>query len=194
MKNIVSGASSICMNDLSRIVPDLSERTKALRFVCELEKLTVAAVELVLGEAGVDVPVGKETLGIYIGIDDAIEEIKNEHLGNIIKEGLLGASPLLFPFTSPNALAAQATIVFDIRGESVVMPIKGSMKSIIEYADACVADGYMEMAIAGAIFSTGEQSAGTTDNYEGRFYMIESPESAGNRGAGICENVPEIFA
>ena len=110
MINIVTGASNINTNDLSKIVPDLSERTKTFRFVCELEKLTVAAVELVLGEAGVDFPVGKETIGIYIGIDDAIEEVKNEHLGNIIKEGLLGASPLLFPFTSPNALAAQATI------------------------------------------------------------------------------------
>jgi hypothetical protein len=193
MKNVITGVSSIRMNELNEIMPDLSERTQTFRYVCGLERLTVAAVELVLREAGITIPVGKDSVGIYIGIDDAIEDVKNEYLRNIIEEGLLGASPLLFPFTSPNALAAQATIVFDIRGESIVMPCKGSMKNIAEYADERVSEGYMKMAIAGSIFLPQEKSSGGRNNYEARFYMIESPESARGRGARTCEKETELF-
>lgn len=193
MKNVITGVSIIRINELNEIVPDLSERTQTFRYVCGLERLTVVAVELVLREAGITIPVGKDTVGIYIGIDDAIEDVKNEYLRNIIEEGLLGASPLLFPFTSPNALAAQATIVFDIRGESIVMPCKGSMKNIAEYADERVSEGPMKMAITGSIFSPEETSTEDRNNYEARFYVIESPESARERGAQTYENETELF-
>lgn len=193
MKNVITGVSRIRIHELDDIMPDLSERTQALRYVCELERLTVYAVELVLKEAGIKIPVEKDTIGIYIAIDDTIEDIKNEYLRNIIGEGLLGASPLLFPFTSPNALAAQATIVFDIRGESIVMPCRESMKNIAEYADDRVSQGCMEMAITGGIFSPEEKSAGSRKNYETRFYLIESTESARGRGVRTYEKETELF-
>ncbi|KPK02385.1 MAG: hypothetical protein AMK71_02445 [Nitrospira bacterium SG8_35_4] len=194
MKNVITGVSRIRMNALNEVMADLSERTQAFRSVCDLERLTVAAVELVLKEAGILIPVGKDTVGIYIGIDDAIEEIKNEYLRNIVEEGLLGASPLLFPFTSPNALAAQATIVFDIRGESIVMPCRGSMKNIAAYADERVCEGSMKMAITGSIFSLEKAAPGDRQNHEASFYVIESAESATSRGARTYENETELFA
>jgi len=193
MKNVITGVSSIRIHELDEIVPDLSMKTQTFRFVCDLERLAVAAVELVLKEAGITIPVGKDTVGIYFGVDDAIEDIKNEYLRNIIQEGLLGASPLLFPFTSPNALAAQAAIVCDIRGESIVMPCRGSMKNIAAYADECVSKGWMVMAIAGGILSTKENAVEDRVNYEARFYMIERPESARERGAHTYEKETEPF-
>jgi hypothetical protein len=194
MKNVITGASRIRVHELNEIVPGLSERTQTFRYVCDLEKLTVAAVELALKKAGVAIPAGNDTIGIYIGIDDAIEEIKNEFLRNILKEGLLGASPLLFPFTSPNALAAQASIIFDIRGESIVMPCRGSMKEIAYYADDRVFEGPMKMAVAGSISLPEERAAGDRHDYEARFLLIERFEGARERGALTCEKAKGPFA
>jgi hypothetical protein len=193
MKTVITGTSHVRVHELNEIAPGLSGRTRAFRYVCDLERLTVAAVELVLKAAGISIPVGKETIGIYIGIDDAVEEIKNEFLRNIMKEGLLGASPLLFPFTSPNALAAQASILFDIRGESIVMPCRGSMKEIARYASERVCEGPMKMGITGGIFLPDERTTEDRINYEARFFMIESLESARERGAGTCEQETGLF-
>lgn len=193
MKNVITGASAVSTSELHEIMPALSERTLAFRFVCDLERLTVAAVELVLKEAGIAAPVGKETIGIYIGIDDVIEEVKNEYLRNIIEEGLLGASPLLFPFTSPNALAAQATILFDLRGESIVMPYRESMKTIAEYADDRISAGIMKMAVVGGIFSSGGEPAAHRQGAAARFYMIETAENARDRGVRTYHKEMEPF-
>jgi len=193
MKSVITGVSTVCMHELDAVMTVLSEKTRSLRYICDLEKLTIAAVERLLNHAGIIVPVGTDTIGIYIGIDDSIEDVKNEYLQKIIEEGLLGASPLLFPFTSPNAVAAQATIVFDIRGESVVMPCKGSIRHIVEYADERVSEGPMKMAIAGTIFSTGKAKGEAKSDHEARFYLLEDPENAKTRGVRTYEIEADQF-
>ena len=194
MNNVITGVSRINKSELNEVIATLSERTKSFRFVHDLEKFTIAAIELLLKDANINIPVGNDSIALYIGIDNAIEDIKNEFLENIIEDGILGASPLLFPFTSPNALAAQATIIFDLRGESLLFPIKGPIESVIEYADECISGNYINMAIAGGVTSPDEKSTDGLHNYHAEFFMLENPDSARIRNARIYGSVSEVIA
>lgn len=194
MRNVITGKSRLEKGKLDEVFETLSERTRTFRFVHDLERVTVSAVELLLRDAGIHFPVADDSIGLYLGIDNAIEDIKDEFFHNVLKDGLIGASPLLFPFTSPNALAAQATIAFDLRGESVVLPVSTSLNSAVEYADECIAAGHVHMAIAGGVISAGEKSEDGLHDYRADFIMIESPASAGKRGARVYDHVPEVTA
>jgi len=191
MKSVITGISRLKINELDEVTAAMSDRTGSFRYVHDLEKLTVAAIELLLRDAAIDYPVGKDTIGLYLGIDNAVEDIKNEFFENIVREGVLGASPLIFPFTSPNALAAQATILFDLRGESAVFPVRDSIETVIEYADECISGDLIQMAIAGGITVIDDQSTDGVHNYQAVFYFLENPDSAKDRGVRIYENVPE---
>ena len=192
MKNIITGISRLSKSELDNANETLSDLTRSFRFVHDLERLTIVAIDRLLADAGIVVPVGRDDIGLYIGIDNAVEDIKNEYFENVIREGSLGASPLLFPFTSPNALAAQATIIFDIRGESMVFPIKNSFDHVIEYADECISGNHMKAAIAGGITIQGKRSSDGFNNYGAVLFVIENPDSAKDRGIRVYENVPEV--
>ncbi len=192
MKNVITGISRINRHELNDGTVALSDLTNSFRFVHELERLTIVAIEHLLTDAGISVPVGKDNIGLYIGIDNAIEDIKDAFFKDVIMEGTLGASPLLFPFTSPNAIAAQATIVFDLRGESMVFPIKTSIDHVIEYADESISSNNMKLAIVGGVTASGERSDDGLHDYSASFYLIESSDSAEERGIRVYENVPEV--
>lgn len=180
MRNVITGRSRLQKNRLDEVFETLSERTRTFRFVHDLERLTVAAIEILLKDAEINFPVADDSIALYLGIDNSIEDIKDEFFRNVLRDGLLGASPLLFPFTSPNALAAQATIVFDLRGESVVLPVGSSIDGVIAYADECIAAGHAHMAIAGGVVASGKKSEDGLHDYRASFVMLESPAAAGD--------------
>ena len=186
MTNKVTGICKI--RNHRHVFRTLSKKTGTLRFVHDLERFTVAAFELLLNDASVKIPVGTDDVGIYLGIDNSVEDIKYEFFNNILEEGILGASPLLFPFTSPNALAARATIVFDIRGESITMPVRRPDSRVMEYADECISAGHIRMAITGNIFKVNAGSRGSPGDYGADLYFLESPENAKRRNVRIYEN------
>ena len=64
MRNVITGVSSICTHELNEIMSTLSEKTRTFRFVHDLEMLTVASIELLLRDAGVTIPVGKNNIGV----------------------------------------------------------------------------------------------------------------------------------
>ncbi|RJQ51664.1 MAG: hypothetical protein C4526_09470 [Nitrospiraceae bacterium] len=179
MKPVVTGRSVLTSRETGPELDKLIGRLKQVRFVHDLELLTVVSVGKLLDEAGIIYPAGNPGLSIYIGIDDAVEDIKDEYFNNILKEGMMGASPLLFPYTSPNALAAQASIAFDIRGESITVSVKDFCRDVIKYAVDCIVQGYTIMAVAGLI------SISPDDAYSAEFLLIENRNSALRRGAKI---------
>lgn len=175
-----------CRLESSRIEEALSKLEgviRPMRLVHDLERLAVAAVGGALIDAGLRIPVGDSTVGMYIGIDAAIEDIKDEYFSGVLSEGILGASPLLFPFTSPNALAAQVSIAFDLRGEGIVMSINGSCPDVIEYATDCIAGHHAKRAIAGAIVIIDRRLSIEEDRYAAEFFVIESEGDAMMRRA-----------
>ncbi len=187
MMPVVTGRSSISADNLEEAVSRLGKSVDRVRFVHDLEIITVVAIGTALHDAGIGLPVGDSSIGVYVGIDDSIEDIKDDYLGNILQEGILGASPLLFPFTSPNAIAAQASIVFDMRGESITLVGSDSRRDALEYACQCISGGYARMAIAGGITSPTARSSGGIRHrtYDAQFIFIEDHDSALERGARI---------
>ncbi|GAB62996.1 MAG: hypothetical protein DWB56_07245 [Candidatus Jettenia sp.] len=193
MTPVITGLSKLVSCDLDKDISRMNEQIRHMRFVHDLEKLVVTAVGLVLYDAGMSFPVGNEDIGLYVEVDNAIEDIKSEYFNNILSEGILGASPLLFPFTSPNALTAQATIAFDIRGESITLPIQRSSKDVIEYAMDCIIGRYTKMAIAGGITTDRSQTSCSetvkAPVYTAEFFFLEDRKSAVARGVKVYHRV-----
>ncbi len=155
-----------------------------MRLVHTLERLAVAAAGGALADAGEGAfQQGDAMTGLYIGIDDAIEDIKDEYFAGVLADPVLGASPLMFPFTSPNVIAAQVSIAFDLRGESIVMPIVFSSNSIIKYITYCYAGSFIKRAIAGSITIKDRNISAEKGRYEAEFCFIEGEDEAVGRGA-----------
>jgi 3-oxoacyl-(acyl-carrier-protein) synthase len=187
MKIAVTGKSAVSSNNADRVLSGLPRRNVTMRLTGSLEILIIAAAGCVLKDAGIIYPVGDSSIGVYIGIDDAVEDLKDEYFVNILNDGVTGVSPLLFPFTSPNALAAQVTIAFDLRGECITMPITKYRNNVIEYAAESIAGGYMKMAIAGTIIIADGQLRPADGRYAAEMFFLEKLEHAQNRMAGIYE-------
>ena len=192
MTPVITALNKITNNDIKEPLAKLSKKLGRIRFIHDLERLTVAVTGITLESAMLSFPVGSSDISLYIGIDDAIEDIKNEYFSSVVAEGIWGASPLLFPLTTPNALAARASIIFDIRGESITFAIKHSISSVLEYATCCITNGYTQMAIAGNI--TKEQSQISNQQsplYKAEFFFLEDIKSAKKRGARIYYNLSD---
>ncbi len=192
MRLVITGISRVSSKNSEEVVQRLKGRIRLRRFVTALEQLTIAAVGSALDDAGISFPVGDAGIGIYIGIDDAIEDIKDEYFQYIVDEKILGASPLLFPYTSPNALAAQASIAFDIRGESLTSPIEHSYRDVIEYSVECLKGKYITLAVTGCIMRDTTILSPEEGRYCAEFYVVEALQGATERKARIYQDIMDL--
>lgn len=104
-----------------RLAPPLSElasRGARVRLFCPVEESAFLAGWDALKASGVSVPAGGDAVGVALGIDEGIDGIKARHSAAVSGEGPLGASPVWFPLTAPNTIAAQLSIALGLRGES----------------------------------------------------------------------------
>jgi 3-oxoacyl-(acyl-carrier-protein) synthase len=173
--------SSLAARELER----LEGRMKRMRLVHGLERLAIATAGCAMLDAGMVLPCADPGLDVYIGVDDAIEDLKDEYFRATLEDGLLGASPLLFPFTSPNTLAAQVSIAFNIRGGGMVMPVGGLCPDVIDYAARNVMDGHARRALAGNITVADRGLSAEGGRYAAVFSIIEREDDALKRGARI---------
>lgn len=191
MKPVITGVSKISSDTIDYVTSGLTDSIRQMRFVNSMEQLAVAAVGVMLSDAKVDIPIGNASVSLFVGIDDSIEDIKDEYFEGILNEGILGASPLLFPYTTPNSLAAQASIAFDIRGENITIPIKHSYRAVMEYAIECITEKYTGTAIAGGIRVQDRNLSAGEGRYLAEFFLLEEVDSARKRGATIYNNAWE---
>lgn len=103
---------------LAVVLSDLSRGGLPVRLLHAIEEVACQAAYEALSRAAVAVPFGGEGIGIAIGVDEGIDGIKARYYQGILTDGPLGASPLAFPFTTPNTIAARISILFGLRGES----------------------------------------------------------------------------
>jgi hypothetical protein len=54
-------------------------------------------------------------------VDEGIDGIKARYFEGVLRDGPLGASPMAFPFTTPNTITARISILLDLRGESLTI-------------------------------------------------------------------------
>lgn len=191
MKPVITGVSKISSDTIDYVTSGLTDSIRQMRFVNSMEQLAVAAVGVMLNDAKINIPIGNASVSLFVGIDDSIEDIKDEYFEGILNEGILGASPLLFPYTTPNSLAAQASIAFDIRGENITIPIKHSYRAVMEYAIECITEKYTGTAIAGGIRVQDRNLSAGEGRYLAEFFLLEEVDSARKRGATIYNNAWE---
>lgn len=125
-------------------------------------------------------PGRRESMAIVLGADNAIDGCKEGYWKEVVANGPLGASPLAFPYTSANAVTAQATIAFGIRGESATI-VNGPLSffNAAAYGFRLIANGIASEALAGG-FSEGGAFAMTMtsrpDDADGCRELVEVRE------------------
>ena len=92
------------------------------------------------------------SVGIVLGVDEGIDSCKAQFFYGLISEGSDGVSPILFPFTSPNAITAQVSIAFGIRGENITVA-NGRLSSgkAIAYSIDLLTLGKVDTIITGGV-------------------------------------------
>lgn len=91
------------------------ETVKRVKTILRSEELILGAVSDVLKKAqGLE----REATGVVFGSDNAIDDCKEGYYRAVLADGPLGASPLVFPYTSANAITAQVTIAFGLHYET----------------------------------------------------------------------------
>jgi hypothetical protein len=103
---------------LRALLSSLARAGSPVRLVNPIEEVALLAAYEALSGAGIVVPLGGEGAGIAMGVEEGIDPIKADYYRGILRDGPLGASPLTFPFTAPNTIAARISIVMDLRGEN----------------------------------------------------------------------------
>lgn len=135
-----------------REAPDHIETPKAVKTVIKAEELSLAAVSAALKQIR---NLGLDT-GIVFGVDNAIDRCKAEFFKGLLTEGPIGASPLFFPYTSHNAITAQATIAFGIKGEDItIVSGASSFLKAVGYGFELLHRGVMKSVIAGGVSENG---------------------------------------
>lgn len=121
------------------------------RTIIAEERLMLGSIDSSLAGAGLT-RADIESAGIIVGIDSVIDKVKESYFKGVAEDGPLGASPLLFPYTSPNVLAARATIHFGIKGPDITIasgPL--SFLKAVSYAYRLVSSGAAGLAVAAGV-------------------------------------------
>jgi hypothetical protein len=130
----------------------LSTEGTPIRLLHGIEELAVLAAHEALSRSGITMPYRGDDLGVVLGVEEGIDGIKARYYQGILKDGPLGASPLTFPLTTPNTIAARISILFDLRGETFTVGggnIAGAQA--LGLAVQALRDGYSTMVLAGGV-------------------------------------------
>jgi hypothetical protein len=106
---------------LSAALAALPQGGSPARLFFPIEEMAFLAAYEALSSAGIVPPVGGDGVAIALGVDEGIDGIKARYFEGVLRDGPLGASPMAFPFTTPNTIAARISILLDLRGESLTI-------------------------------------------------------------------------
>lgn len=93
--------------------------------------------------------------GVFVAVEGVCDRWKEEFFRGVEGDGPVGASPLTFPYTSPNALAARLTIAFGLKGHDLTVasgPL--SFFKALSSAWTLMAAGAAETALVAAVSAT----------------------------------------
>ena len=158
------------------------DRCSRLAAGAALEALQAAGHRV--AEAGSD---GIADLGLVMGTVSAGVEPLRASLTTRYEEGPESISPMLFPFTVPNAPASQCSILFGLRGPNLTVgAMEASGLTAIATAAGLIRDGVVEAILAGGADERVEEFDRTWDrlhsSYRGEPAGFPGPFSRGRRG------------
>jgi 3-oxoacyl-(acyl-carrier-protein) synthase len=141
---------------LARELPDdllrsFVERDEARRLsrICQL---AVAACRLALRDSGLEASDDGVGLGLVVGSEFGDLRSTEEFAGGYLKKGPIGLSPMIFPNTVMNAMAAAASIAVGGKGPSITLnqaTVGGDLA--VARAFGMVASGRMTAVLAGGV-------------------------------------------
>src|SRR4030067_3846910 len=122
-----------------------------LRRMDRIGKVVVASVRLAIDDSGLDL---KEEdsgrMGISIGTGLGSSDTVDQFFRSLLKEGPLGAAPLLFQTAVPNAITSHCAIEYGIKGVNITFSHKEtSTEMAMAYAYHLLKEGRADVILAG---------------------------------------------
>ncbi|HEY2587243.1 MAG TPA: beta-ketoacyl-[acyl-carrier-protein] synthase family protein, partial [Tepidisphaeraceae bacterium] len=125
---------------------------RRVRRMSQYVKLSLAATVLCLQDAGItDVPAFAESCAAVLGTTHGSTNYCEQYYGQIVREGVVAANPMLFAEGVPNAAAAHLSLMLSLKGpcQTIIGTLTAGLDAI-RVAAARIATGEWERAIVGA--------------------------------------------
>ncbi len=125
-----AGETAACAARVAEATELLGRGGKRIRLIHRIEEVALLAAWDALLSSGIAVAATEGgRVGIALGVDEGVDGIKARHCLAVQSDGPLGASPLVFPFTTQNAVTARVSIGLDLRGDMFTLcggPLSGA--------------------------------------------------------------------
>ncbi|OGP76954.1 MAG: hypothetical protein A2V86_03180, partial [Deltaproteobacteria bacterium RBG_16_49_23] len=114
-------------------------------------KIMVSAVRLALDDSGLDLrKEDPDRMGISIGTGLGSSDTVDQFFRSLLKEGPVGAQPLLFQTAVPNAITSHCAIEYGIKGVNITFSHKEtSTEMAMAYAYHLLKEGRADVLLAG---------------------------------------------
>ena len=138
---------SVSEDDISRLL-----NARRVRRMSDYVKLSLAAATLCLRHAGVeDIPAFAQRCSAVLGTTHGSTNYCESYYGQIVKDGIAAANPMLFAEGVPNAAAAHLSLMLSLKGAcQTIIGSRTSGLDAIRIAAARIASGEWDRAIIGA--------------------------------------------
>jgi 3-oxoacyl-[acyl-carrier-protein] synthase II len=125
---------------------------RRVRRMSEQVKLTLAATAIACRDAAVeDVPAFAQTCGAVLGSTHGSAHYSLTYYGEIIKQGIVGANPMLFAEGVPNACSAHLSLMLSVKGAcQTVIGTRTAGLDALRLAAMRIAGGDWDRAIVAA--------------------------------------------
>jgi 3-oxoacyl-[acyl-carrier-protein] synthase II len=122
-----------------------------LRRMDRMGKVVVSSVRLAIEDSGLDLKEEDSSrLGISIGTGLGSSDTVDQFFRSLLKEGPLGAAPLLFQTAVPNAITSHCAIEYGIKGVNITFSHKeSSTEMAIAFAYHLLKEGRADVIFAG---------------------------------------------
>jgi len=125
---------------------------RRVRRMSEYVKLSLAATTLAFRDAGIDdVPAFAETCAAILGSTHGSANYSGDYYGQIVREGIGAANPMLFAEGVPNAAAAHLSLMLALKGAcQTIIGSRTAGLDALRLAAARVAGGEWDRAVVSA--------------------------------------------
>ena len=164
---------------------------RRVRRMSEYVKLTLAATALALKDSRLDeLPNYGDTTSVILGSAHGSADFSSTYYGEIVRQGLIGANPVLFAEGVPNAAAAHLSLMLGLKGGcQAIIGSRTSGVDALHLAALRIRGGEWDRAIVGA----GEEFSAIVNAAYGHcgLYGSDAGHAGGVNGAGGAAGASE---
>ena len=122
-----------------------------LRRMDRIGKIMVSAVRLALDDSGLDLKIeDPNRMGLSFGTGLGSSDTVDQFFQALLKDGPVGAAPLLFQTAVPNAISSHCSIEYGIKGVTITFSHKEtSTEMAMTYAHHLLREGKADVILAG---------------------------------------------